>query len=432
MSTALAGVTVLDRDPGCRPGSRSAVASRRLDRVEARLSAVLNLAEQAVLALVPDGWQELDDPDCAVSGEKVLAETALLTLAAGRLSADHPNLSAQVDRLVQLTYPFAFDPAVRARMCTDPTMLLDHAFAAIALMRLGVGDPAMSTLLECCLPDIDAAARERSPHRALEQLWLAGLAGVRTAPGAVGRAVSGSAIGTGIDLLAARRDDFYALTHAIMYATDLGSAPLQLDAAAGTRLSRTLDAAIAISLDRHDYDLTAELAAGYPMLGLRATPVARFAIDVLFAVEDEAGLLPAPTLRLDRLSRLRAPHRSRYLHAASYHTMYVMGLLCTQLLRAEAPQLTCAPEPSQRPAAPARRRRGSPRHWEIQYELLSAAEQDGLASMVLTLALRDAVNECDLAAVADILRAAGPVVDQLPAAAQARLMLSRLSVASLT
>ena len=60
-------------------------------------------------------------------------------------------------------------------------------------------------------------------------------------------------------------------------------------------------------------------------------PFLSFAI--LASVEDRLGFLPAPNLSLDALNGLSGDDRSRYVVASSYHTAFVMGLLCAGSLR---------------------------------------------------------------------------------------------------
>jgi hypothetical protein len=63
------------------------------------------------------------------------------------------------------------------------------------------------------------------------------------------------------------------------------------------------------------------------MIGIDPTPTARFGVEVMLDVECQAGFLPAPTLRIDKLTSLTGDDRAKYFHAASYHTDYVMGLM---------------------------------------------------------------------------------------------------------
>jgi hypothetical protein len=245
-----------------------------------------------------------------------------------------------------------------------------------------------------------------------------------------------SALGAGLDVLTQRRDDLYALTHSIMYATNLGADRVPLPRSS-CRVSNDLDAALAISLDRQDYDLAGELLACYFMLGFRLTPSASFAFDVITAVENQAGFLPAPTLRLDRLAALGGADRSRYLLAASYHTIYVMGLLCALALH--KPWLVTsgsAAGPAPPAALLARFQGAQPRHWEQCFAERLEGEQSALTPFLTTVALNRAVTKRNLGEVSKLLTlTAHTALTQtaaLPAVTQATEILHRAATASLT
>ena len=88
-----------------------------------------------------------------------------------------------------------------------------------SLAAAGWPDPEVDALLDASLAPSAGAARERLPHRELEQDWLRWLhGGPVSKPGRL----AGTAVGTGIDLLSGSRDDVYAFTHALLYAADFG------------------------------------------------------------------------------------------------------------------------------------------------------------------------------------------------------------------
>ena len=56
---------------------------------------------------------------------------------------------------------------------------------------------------------------------------------------------------------------------------------------------------------------------------------------MLAELEDRIGLLPAGHGVPEKFARLAGPERRTYALAASYHTAYVMGMLCALLLRGD-------------------------------------------------------------------------------------------------
>jgi hypothetical protein len=412
---------------------RSGTPGDRAD-LERRLLGGLAIAERAAALLCGDGWSDPGDPDVAVTAEKAAAETALLLLVADRVSAGRPLISAAIHRIASRLLPPVTRLGARAAICTDPAMLLDHAFGAICLACLGHTDDGFVRLLHVALRQPTRPRRERLPHRALEQLWLLRLAGHEDAGhrGQLGELVRQSALGSGLDVMTQRRDDLYALTHSIMYATNLGADRALLPRAASL-ISDELDAALAVSLDRQDYDLAGELLACYFMLGFELSPSASFAFDVINAVEDEAGFLPAPTLRLDRLAALHGVDRSRYLLAASYHTIYVMALLCSLALQETGTLPPERPAGCPPPAALLARFQGTQsRHWEKSFAECPESQQSALTPLLITVALNRAMARRNLGEVSELLSLTAPSHAAIPAVTQATEILRRAAAASLT
>src|SRR5262249_49124175 len=153
--------------------------------------------------------------------------------------------------------------------------------------------PAFDALLRVATQSQAFAVRERTPHRALEQRWVAELCGIDDVLSGPSLRVlaSMSALGRPLDLLGSGREDIYAYTHALMYLIGPHSsrkclprrrADLLLDA----------EAALASCLDDEDYDLAGELLLTWPLTGAPWSAAAAFAFQTLALVEDQAGFLP--------------------------------------------------------------------------------------------------------------------------------------------
>ena len=136
----------------------------------------------------------------------------------------------------------------------------------------------------------------------------------------------------GVDLLGASRDDLYALTHAVAYATDFGRWPAP-GSVVPEEVLALCESALAIVLDDDDFDLAAELVMAWPCLRTPLSPTANYAFRVLCRIEDAAGILPSLTLRREAVERQPAELRAAYTVATSYHTALVMGIACALLLR---------------------------------------------------------------------------------------------------
>jgi hypothetical protein len=207
--------------------------------------------------------------------------------------------------------------------------------------------------------------------------------------------------------LSTRKDQSYAFTHALMYLTDFGAREVRLPRSAAA-LAAEADAALASSLDEPDYDVAGELLLTSPYLRRRWSASSALGFAILASVEDRLGFLPSPSVSLDRLQGLSGEERTRYAAANSYHTAFVMGVLCAAALRGDR-------RPPVRPPARARQRGAAGEllaligpvdakaDWKAHIESLPPDDQDVAAPLLLAIGLRRAAVRRDLAAVRSAL-----------------------------
>ena len=129
---------------------------------------------------------------------------------------------------------------------------------------------------------------------------------------------------------------------------------------------------------------------------------------ILTSVEDRLGFLPAPGVSLDRLQTLSGADRSRYVVASSYHTAFVMGLLCAGALRDgcrppwAAPIRTC-----DRGAAVTLIELMGPTEpkadWKGHLQMLAPQDQDSAAPLLLNICLRRAAVRRDFGVIRSAL-----------------------------
>jgi hypothetical protein len=168
------------------------------------------------------------------------------------------------------------------------------------------------------------------------------------------------------------------------------------------------DAALASSLDEPDYELSGEILLTWPYLHRRWSASAIVGFAVLASVEDRLGFLPAPGLSLDRLNELSGDDRSRYIAANSYHTAFVMGLLCAGSLRdGHRPPLAAPVRALNRGAAAKLLELMGPaepkRDWTGHVLALPPEEQDAAAPLLLNICLRRAAVRRDLGVIRSAL-----------------------------
>jgi hypothetical protein len=375
-----------------------------------RLCRTLDFAAKAVAMMAAEGFTDPDDASRSIRAEKVVGETALLLLSVGTATAD-PDVRARTDALARALIPYARGERVRARTCLEPSLALEHALAHICLSGLGYPDPELDALLADSLAADSAGGCERSPYRQLEQDWLlrtwGGLPDARTDPSLARR----SALGRPTDLLSLRKDDVYAFTHAMLYLTDLGRRRVRMPRPAA-ELEAEADAALAVCLDELDYDLGGEVLFTWAHLHRSWSATATLGFAVVAEVDDRLGFLPSPGVSLAALAGLTGEARDRYLVPRSYHTVFVMGLLCAALLRSgRLPPIEVADDGRYGGAATELMNlMGSPApnaDWARRIDGLTPGQRDSLAPLLVNIALRRATARRDFTGLRAILLAAG-------------------------
>src|SRR3954468_3324107 len=414
----------------CTPRQPAALTHSRTDLI-ARVCRALETGDRALEVLGKEGYSDQAAPGESVSPDKVLAETALLLLATSDAAGQEPLIEERLHQLTRRLVPLARSERVAAGVCLDPGNARLYSFPHACLVLLGYPDPDFDRLVHESLAARAAHTHERVPHRVLEQEWLRRVwdPPPGTPPPRAGTAAR-SVVGTGLDVLSATQDDIYSFTHALLYLTDLGRRRVRLPRPARIVASEA-EAALAHTLDDQDYDPAGEVLLTWPLLHRRWSAGATFGFRVLMRVEDEAGFLPAPTVRLDRYRELSGQERTRDPLAIAYHTVYDLGILCGAALRP-----ACAP-PAKIPRTPASRGsadavlepadRDGPRHWSDHFADLPERERDSLAPLLVTIELRRPVKRRDLAAVRRLLEVAAGRAELAgtPAARQAAELLRR-------
>lgn len=279
------------------------------------------------------------DPDAAAelgaSTGKVIAETAILLRA---LPREHrgPQWRALADRV--------------AALARDPRTLLALALHASASFELAVPylvlrehsrSEAIDALLRACFEASAAQGRELLPHRGLERLWLLGM--LDGDPTIDPADLAGTVLAHELDVLHGTRDDHYAFTHALFYATDFGRCPGAVPTTLVPGLVAQARSALAGALDDDDYDLAGELLLTWPLLGVPAGPVEATALRVLAEVAEQVGTLPSLTLALPQPEGAAVAAADAAV-LSTYHTGFVFTVLAA--LAGRVPW--AAPEASRR------------------------------------------------------------------------------------
>ncbi len=289
-----------------------------------------------------------------------------------------------------------------------PSVCLQLATPHILLERLGSKDPAFHDLL--ARSDAASASRghEVVPYRELEIIWLRSLWRNEIPGRELEETARRTALGNPIDLLNGTRDDAYAHTHAIMYYTDFGNWQRPLPRPTEEFLSESATV-LARALIVEDYDLAAEALMAWPLTSSVWSPAAAFGFRVLASLEDKVGFLPGGPSSSKPRPELAGDEKTRFALASSYHTAFVMGMLCAVSLKPG----TASPFEIAGPAFSMTliedlqsfiTKTGA--HWEQVFQSLSPNEQAMLGPFLLDVAMIQHSRRNDFAHMVGMLETA--------------------------
>ena len=368
-----------------------------------RLGLAFRIARRAIQFLGADGFNGADLPEGNFAAEKPLAETAMLLYVASRERSD-PSVREVFDELVQDLIPYARSKRMGWDVLRYPSVCLQLATPHILLDALGSPDSQFDDLLARTEAASASRGHEVVPYRELEIIWLRSLWRKEIPGRELEETACKTALGNPIDLLNGGRDDAYAHTHALMYYTDFGNWRKPLPRPAEEILGESA-AVLARALIIEDYDLAAEALMAWPLTSSVWSSAAAFGFRVVASLEDKVGFLPAGPSASKRLLELAGDEKTKYALASSYHTAYVMGMLCAVSLK---PGMA-SPFEIAGPRFPVTLIEGlqafpkTGAHWEQVFESLSPNEQAALGPFLLDVAMIQSNRKGEFARMASLL-----------------------------
>ena len=419
------------------PGDRAALPLDLIRHVEVALDVAGRALDLALRDDAPGAERTATDP-APLTLSKVVAETTMLLRVATPLGRTHPRIARTITRLIHQVAPLARGEELLALLCREPAMALDRAAAHLHLRDLGHDDDGVDRLLAMALHAESAGSPERLPNHELEHEWLRSKWNRTPDPTRLETLLARTCAEGPIDALGATTADLYALTHVVLYATDMGARPVAWPRPLA-ELATDAEAGLAATLDADNLDLTAELLWTWPMLRMPWSPIATFAFDVLAGAVDEHGFVPGPGYRSAVVATLPSPDAEAYALRTSYHATFVFGFVAAVSAHTGCvPTFDLALTPWSRTPTPSGvvdgllrlvRREDRPRPWLDAFERVPAPHRPPLADLLVTTALRRAYAANDLAAVREALQVASEG-DLLrgPAVRQAAALLRRVAI----
>jgi hypothetical protein len=215
-----------------------------------------------------------------------------------------------------------------------------------------------------------------------------------------------------------------------MYYTDFGNWQKPLPRTTEEFLGESA-AVLARALVIEDYDLAAEALMAWPLTSSVWSSAAAFGFRVVTSLEDKVGFLPAGPLASKRLLELAGDEKTKYALASSYHTAYVMGMLCALSLKpGMASPFEIVGPPSSMTLIEGLQalipKTGA--HWEQVFQSLSPNEQAALGPFLLDVAILQSNRRGEFAQMASLLETASQnEMADTTLCAQSAQLLSRMA-----
>ena len=395
-----------------------------------RLCCALDIARHAIEHLAATGFQHPENADNNIRPEKVIGETAYLMLAASAAEA-YIEISNRLKELAIILLPHARNKKTLLNICLYPAFALEYAQAHICLTKLGYPDPAFDALLTQTINAHAHVGHERPPHRIMEQAWIKYIWNGDKSK--ITTIATYSSLAHPIDLLHGTTDDMYAFTHALMYLSHFSYAHGKLPR--GKReIMCEAEAMLAKCMDAQDYDLAGEVLLTWPLTVTPWSATAAFAFKVLTKMEDKVGFLPSLGMQYNTLQQLENEQRKKYLYSTTYHTIYVMGLLCAAILMyGKTPPkqipLKHVKRGSARMLLPFLKQTPQPPYWMEVLNTLDEQEQDAMATFIFHVAIIRNVHQKDYKNVYQLLKTGYELeLTNTPLALQAAELLERMNM----
>jgi hypothetical protein len=272
--------------------------------------------------------------------DKVAVESALFVLIASRVRHRVPGLAQRLDDLAALLAPLVRGRRTRDLMLRVPSSAVTLGAGHVFLQQAGYPDSLTEDLFQRALRAGAATMAERTPYRMMDVRWMLGLREAGSPP-SLDDVAPLSILGGAAHPLVMASSDFYAFTHAVMYATDFGAAPLPacIDP---ERLRAGIDAGAACHILSEDFDLLVEMLICAASCRWAWSAHARLAWHVVLDMHERLGFLPTPGFDHTAFSALTGDAAAAHAFRGFYHTNLVFGILCAIIL-SQYPQAPVPP-----------------------------------------------------------------------------------------
>jgi len=271
-----------------------------------------------------------NDEDLVRGEDKIIAETALLVLLLSRNPTKNHEKAHLLRRIISIVTTFACSERNKSLILRLPQLSASLGIPYIVLSRLGIKDAELDGIIANSLFSDTVNAIERVPFRDMDLRWIRYVYTEDTTYlEETENFLDNSILGGKATALHMQREDFYALTHCIMYLSDFGSKTISgLDV---NSMEILITECIKVNLLEMDFDLIAELLLCLSYVSDDLTYASELSLQFSVSAWSKLGFLPSRSFDPETFKGLKGSEKAAYSFSTIYHTLYVSLLMIDKL-----------------------------------------------------------------------------------------------------
>lgn len=275
-------------------------------------------------------WND-NESDFIRGSDKITTETLLLLYILERNGHLEGSNDTKI-KIIQSLIPEARSVRNASLIMRFPQLSLSLGIAHITLNKLGYEDVDFDYIIKNSLSVSLSKSGEKLAFRNMDADWIRYLySDDEIHMRSMTEHHESSILNRNTHPIFMQREDFYALTHCIMYLTDFGKKdfPFCNDV---HHISKNIEDSIKWHLHEKDFDLLSELILCYIYLNGDINPIVAVALNFVISSWNKIGFLPSRSFSVKKYNSLEGLQKKAYSFANIYHTLFVGTMLASECL----------------------------------------------------------------------------------------------------
>lgn len=255
--------------------------------------------------------------------DKLVAETLLFLLLVNRLP-QQDEVSSLVSEMASKLDRYARSPRHLLILSSNPQAVVGVALSHIILNKLGVKNNIFDDVIDAAFSSKFVCSVDRPNFRQMEMRWLQCLfKGIQPD---FSDLLPCSLLMQPLHPIYMRREDAYAVTHAVMYLTNFGE--ISWSNVVSLKLIESfLEHSVSWCLAYMDWDLLGEILIVYLLVGCQESSFYITASIIMRNIFKKNTVMPGPNHNNEVYAQLESHKKIAYRDIHGYHSTYVYGIL---------------------------------------------------------------------------------------------------------